>query len=251
MTTRGRESMRTRLCSHRAMLTRIILGNYLRRVSMGSWWGSPCTCRIFPYRAAAKHITWSMWRHSMTAFMRLMRTTTRHQRAATLAREFYQSSGWNHHSARDGARVHRRDRVHGARHRIHSGHRSQYGYSVRDSQNRRERNLCSSPARARCGNGAREIQWPGEVKSHIQNEHRLGGDIQGFVPNEPPRSAAREWHHLRRLRFERMQLRQSGLGAGIRCAHTSAGRGVRHFTGQRSLVHLAEWSWAYGGQCWK
>src|SRR5439155_5588971 len=102
-------------------------------------------------------------------------------------------------SARDGARVHRRDRVHGARHRIHSGHRSQYGYSVRDSQNRRERNLCSSPARARCGNGAREIQWPGEVKSHIQNEHRLGGDIQGFVPNEPPRSAAREWHHLRRF----------------------------------------------------
>src|SRR2546422_6640513 len=65
MTTRGRESMRTRLCSHRAMLTRIILGNYLRRVSTGSWWGSPCTCRMFPYRAAER-ITWSMWPHSMT-----------------------------------------------------------------------------------------------------------------------------------------------------------------------------------------
>src|SRR5204862_6803605 len=60
------DNARTGVNANETVLTpsnvkRIILGNYLRRVSMGSWWGSPCTCRIFPYRAAAKHITWSMW----------------------------------------------------------------------------------------------------------------------------------------------------------------------------------------------
>src|SRR5438552_17329333 len=39
------------------------------------------------------------------------------------------------------------------------------------------------------------------------------------------------------------------------CWHTtrshSAGRGVRHVTGQRSVVHLAEWGWADSRQCWK
>src|SRR5207244_7233690 len=32
-------------------------------------------------------------------------------------------------------------------------------------------------------------------------------------------------------------------------AHTPAGRGVRHFTGQGSVIYLAEWSRTDGGQC--
>ncbi|HEV2718110.1 MAG TPA: hypothetical protein VGU64_22795 [Terriglobales bacterium] len=60
--------------------------------------------------------------------------------------------------------------------------------------------------RLHAGYRAREIQWPDGVESPVQNEQRLGGNIQGFVPDEPPRSAAREWGHLRRIWIEWMQL---------------------------------------------
>src|SRR5437667_2386778 len=61
--------------------------------------------------------------------------------------------------------VHRRDRVHGTRHCIYSGHRSQYEYSVRDSQNRRERNLCSSPAALDVATGQEKFNGPVKLKA--------------------------------------------------------------------------------------